>query len=207
MLRSLSYFFLQPHFIRFGRNNEIPGKRISNISPTKHAAKNGKIPVKIVPNSTPPETPLMTKTLRPTGGVMNPISNTTTIITPYQMGLKPRALITGNIMGVVRIIMATQSIKQPRITYVNRMRKRMKYRFMESALMYSASDMGSMVTPRNLEKNSAPIMIKKIIAMVFPVSSTLSIIFDRLRFPFMNPSRKAPKAPTPAASVGVNTPA
>ena len=59
-----------------------------------------------------------TNTFRPTGGVSTPISASFTETTPSQIGSKPCAAITGNMIGSVITMIAIGSMKQPRI--VNR---------------------------------------------------------------------------------------
>ena len=41
----------------------------------------------------------------PTGGVIRPISHITTTKTPNQIGSKPRCMMTGKMIGTVRMIM------------------------------------------------------------------------------------------------------
>jgi hypothetical protein len=54
----------------------------------------------------------MTYTLIPTGGVITPISVTSTIITPNQIGSKSKSITTGSRIGIVSVISANESIKQ-----------------------------------------------------------------------------------------------
>lgn len=56
-----------------------------------------------------------TKIFIPIGGVIMPISIIRTMITPYQIGLKPRAITVGNMIGIVRMSAAIISKKQPQI--------------------------------------------------------------------------------------------
>ena len=70
----------------------------------------------------------------------------------------------------------------------------------------SARLIGSHASPRKVENILAPIIIKKIIAVVLPVSRRHQTRLFILIFPFDREKIKAPKAPTPAASVGVNIP-
>ena len=57
--------------------------------------------------------PLITNTLTPTGGVMTPISPTSTMITPNQIGSNPSYITTGKKIGIVTTIMAMESMKKP----------------------------------------------------------------------------------------------
>ena len=59
------------------------------------------------------DTPAMIKMFIPTGGVTSPISHTTTMITPNQIGSKPTARITGKMMGSVRARDDRISINMP----------------------------------------------------------------------------------------------
>ena len=56
-----------------------------------------------------------TKTFSPTGDVSTPISASFTDTTPSQMGSKPCACMTGNMIGSVITMMAIGSMKQPRM--------------------------------------------------------------------------------------------
>jgi hypothetical protein len=56
----------------------------------------------------------MTNRLKPIGGVTSPISTTSTMKTPNQMGSKPAAITSGKVIGIVMRIMATLSSTQPR---------------------------------------------------------------------------------------------
>ena len=52
----------------------------------------------------------------PTGGLMRPISTTTTIRMPNQIGSTPRCTMSGKNTGTVSRIMESSSIAVPRIT-------------------------------------------------------------------------------------------
>ena len=65
---------------------------------------------------------LMTKTFMPTGGWISPSSTVMTMMTPNQIGSKPSAMITGKIIGTVRMIMAIASIRHPSTRYISMIR-------------------------------------------------------------------------------------
>ena len=65
---------------------------------------------------------------------------------------------------------------------------------------------GSLANPRKVEKMLAPMMIRNIIAVVLPDSRRHSTSFFRVILPLRQVMRNAPKAPTPAAFVGVKMP-
>ena len=60
-------------------------------------------------------TPFITKRVTPKGGVIKPVSRAISMTMPYQIGLYPKALMTGINIGKVIIIMATVSMKKPRM--------------------------------------------------------------------------------------------
>src|SRR5262249_45323322 len=60
----------------------------------------------------------MTNTIIPTGGWISPSSTVITMMTPNQIGSKPSSLITGKMIGTVRITMASASIRHPSTTYI-----------------------------------------------------------------------------------------
>ena len=57
----------------------------------------------------------MTKMLSPTGGVISPISTTTTMRMPYHTESYPSAVATGRNTGTVTKMIATASSTQPRM--------------------------------------------------------------------------------------------
>ena len=67
----------------------------------------------------------MTKMFMPTGGWIRPSSTVITMMTPNQIGSKPSALITGKMIGTVRMIMASASIRQPSTRYISMISARM----------------------------------------------------------------------------------
>ena len=80
---------------------------------------NGSTPRNIVENLTSCTTLLMTKTFMPTGGWMSPSSTVITMMTPNQIGSKPSSVITGKMIGIVRMIMASASMRQPSTRYIS----------------------------------------------------------------------------------------
>ena len=77
------------------------------------ATQNGVTPRKTVPVETSGTTPLSTKTLSPTGGVMRLISVTTTTMMPNHTGSYPRPTTSGKKIGTVRSSMDSDSNTQP----------------------------------------------------------------------------------------------
>ena len=75
--------------------------------------------MKIVVKLTSLITLFITNTFIPTGGWINPSSTVITMMTPNQIGSKPRCVMTGKIIGMVRMIMAMASIRQPSTRYIN----------------------------------------------------------------------------------------
>ena len=63
---------------------------------------NGSTPVKMVVKLTSFTTDLMTKTFMPTGGWIRPSSTVMTMMTPNQIGSKPRCMIVFVIKSVVK---------------------------------------------------------------------------------------------------------
>src|SRR5580765_2144494 len=114
-----------PVIIRVGSQVASSGKAIRMTSRTRSVATNGITPRKIVENDTSLTTLLMTKTFMPTGGWIRPSSTVITIMTPNQIGSKPRCMITGKMIGTVRMIMAMASIRQPSTRYITMIRARM----------------------------------------------------------------------------------
>lgn len=84
------------------------------------APKNGRTPLNTVARVTFLATPRTTKTLRPTGGVIIPISITMTTMTPNQIGSKPRLMMTGNTIGIVMASIERPSMNMPKTTYAKR---------------------------------------------------------------------------------------
>ena len=62
---------------------------------------------------------LITNTFMPTGGWISPSSTVITMMTPNQIGSKPSAVITGKMIGTVRMIIAMASIRQPSTRYIS----------------------------------------------------------------------------------------
>src|SRR5712672_352059 len=111
--------------MRCGSQVASNGNRIKITSRMRSVTTNGITPLKIVANDTSLTTLLITKTFIPTGGWMRPSSTVITMITPNQIGSKPRWVITGKMIGTVRMIMAIASIRQPSTRYITMMRARM----------------------------------------------------------------------------------
>lgn len=101
--------------IELGRINARLGKRHKIKIITAIPMTNGNIPLNILAMGTSLAIPAMTKTLTPTGGVICPISIIITMITPNQIGLKPKATTVGYIMGRVIMTMGIIFITIPRM--------------------------------------------------------------------------------------------
>src|SRR6266481_2407367 len=104
--------------MRCGSQVASNGNRIKITSRMRSVTTNGITPLKIVANDTSLTTLLITKTFIPTGGWMRPSSTVITMMTPNQIGPKPSSLITGKMIGTVRITMASASIRHPSTTYM-----------------------------------------------------------------------------------------
>src|SRR5262245_35259310 len=101
------------HFIRLGRKVEITGKATRIASRTQSTVMNGSTPRKMARVPTCGSRVLRTKRFMPTGGLIRPISTTTTIRTPNQIGSRPRWTITGKNTGTVSRIIDSSSIAVP----------------------------------------------------------------------------------------------
>ena len=78
-----------------GKNSTSWGNAINTATWHISAIRNGTIPRNIVDMGTSFATPLITKTLIPTGGVIIPISDTLTISIPNHIGSKPSDVAKG----------------------------------------------------------------------------------------------------------------
>src|SRR5581483_2458882 len=94
------------------------GNAIKIIRRMMSVTMNGSTPLKMVAKLTSCTTLLITNTFMPTGGWISPSSTVMTMITPNQIGSKPRWAMTGKMMGIVRMIMAMASIRQPSTRYM-----------------------------------------------------------------------------------------
>src|SRR3954447_21965052 len=104
--------------MRCGSHVASNGNMIRMTSRTRSVATNGTTPLKMVEKDTSFTTLLMTNTFIPTGGGGRTSSTVMTIITPNQIGSKPRWEITGKMIGTVRMIIAIASIRQPSTRYI-----------------------------------------------------------------------------------------
>ncbi len=75
------------HCNKFGSTVIKTGNATRMISLPISAKKKGNIPLNIVPRGRSGATPWRTNTFKPMGGVIMPISITTTLIIPHHMGL------------------------------------------------------------------------------------------------------------------------
>src|ERR1700730_4003219 len=103
---------------RDGSHNAMAGKAIRITSRMRSVAMKGNTPAKMVEKFMSWITLFITKTTIPTGGWMSPSSTVITMMTPNQIGSKPSSLITGKMIGTVRITMASASIRHPSTTYM-----------------------------------------------------------------------------------------
>src|SRR6266702_1798691 len=111
-------FTSQYAIIRVGSHVASSGNAIRITSRTRSVATNGITPLKMVENETSFTTLLMTKTFMPTGGWIRPSSTVITMMTPNQIGSNPRCVMTGKMIGTVRMIIAMASIRQPSTRYI-----------------------------------------------------------------------------------------
>src|SRR6202030_3706648 len=102
-----------------GSHSARIGNAIRITSRIKSVTMNGSTPLNIVEKLTSCTTLLMTKTFMPTGGGMSPSTTVMTMITPNQIGSKPSCMITGKMIGMVRMIMASESMRQPSTMYIS----------------------------------------------------------------------------------------
>src|SRR5688572_22005483 len=104
------------HFIRPGRYSEMTGKAMRIARRTQSAAMNGSTPWKMARVGTCGSRVLSTNRFMPTGGLIRPISTTTTMSTPNQIGSRPMATISGKKIGTVSRIIDSSSIAVPSST-------------------------------------------------------------------------------------------
>ena len=90
----------------------------------------------------------MTKMFMPTGGWIRPSSTVITMMTPNQIGSKPSAMMTGNTIGTVRMIMASASIRQPSTRYISMISARTPYLPMPSPVRNAVTFCGVCVMVR-----------------------------------------------------------
>ena len=107
--------------MRCGSQVASIGNAIRITSRTRSVATNGITPLKMVANDTSLTTLLITNTFMPTGGWIRPSSTVITMMTPNQIGSKPRWVTTGKMIGTVRMIIAIASIRQPSTRYITMM--------------------------------------------------------------------------------------
>src|SRR4030095_9835615 len=85
--------------MRLGNHNEMMGKATRMQSLTTSATMNGSTPWNTVRVGTCGNSALMTNRFIPTGGLISPISTTTTIKIPNQIGSRPRCTTSGKNTG------------------------------------------------------------------------------------------------------------
>ena len=155
---------------------------------------NGRVPLNISNAGTSFTTAARTYTVIPTGGVISPVSQASTTITPNQMGSKPRVVTIGKKIGTVRRTIARLSKKVPRIKYISIIIIITKYGETGKFLAKSAVTNGSLLAARRYPNKFAPITIMNSIAVSAETSNKALKIFSQTS-PFLNTSRtKAPKA-------------
>src|SRR5690606_18351772 len=104
------------HRMRFGRKSESAGKSRMTVMRTMSATMKGITPRKTVPVDTDGNRVFRTKRFIPTGGLMRPISTTTTIRMPNQTGSNPSCRMTGRNTGMVSSTMESSSMAVPSST-------------------------------------------------------------------------------------------
>ena len=109
-------------------------------------------------------------------------------------------------MGNVKTRMDSPSMKQPSMINAIRIRTKIKYGFNWRLLTIRVSTTGIPLIVKNWPNNVAPITIKKILTVIRTVSSNEFFNFSQFSLFVIPAIRRDPTAPTPAASVGVNTP-
>ena len=92
------------------------GKATRMARRRQSTATNGMTPRKMVRVGTCGSSVFNTKRFMPTGGLMRPISTTTTISTPNQTGSSPRWTMSGKNSGTVSRIIDSSSIAVPSTT-------------------------------------------------------------------------------------------
>src|SRR6516165_7265452 len=95
------------------------GNEIRITSRIRSVATKGSTPLKMVAKETSFTTLLITNTFMPTGGWIRPSSTVITMMTPNQIGSKPRWVTTGKMIGTVRMIIAIASIRHPSTMYMS----------------------------------------------------------------------------------------
>ena len=92
------------------------GNAVRMARRTQSMTTNGITPRKMVRVGTCGSSVFSTKRFMPTGGLMRPISTTTTIRMPNHTGSRPMCTISGKKSGTVRRIMESSSIAVPSTT-------------------------------------------------------------------------------------------
>ena len=134
--------------MREGSHKARIGNAIKITRRIKSVMINGMTPLKMVVKLTSLITLFITNTFIPTGGWIRPSSTVITMITPNQIGSKPRCVITGKMMGMVRMIIAIASIRQPSSRYISMMSASTPYFPNPSAVRNSVTFCGVCVMVR-----------------------------------------------------------
>ena len=113
---------------KLGKNSEISGMSVTNVSTKKDTAKNGRLALLTSPMET---LPILEETKRqtPTGGVVSPMIKLRTAITAKWMGSTSTAIATFNKIGNNTNKAATVSIKVPTKIKSRLMSRRTMYLF------------------------------------------------------------------------------
>src|SRR5258706_180938 len=101
------------HRMKLGSRVEMIGNATRIARRMQSAAMNGITPWKMVRVGTCGRSVLSTNRFMPTGGLIRPISTTTTIRMPNQIGSTPRETMTGKKTGTVSRIIDSSSIAVP----------------------------------------------------------------------------------------------
>ena len=169
-------------------------------------ARKGMIPLKIVSRGISGAIPLMTKTLTPTGGVMTPISPTSTTITPNQMGSKFSFNTSGKKIGISTTMRAMESMKNPPIKKMNVMTAMMANGGIGRFPTQSARRKGIMDTAIKWPNTTAPVIMHRTMQPVRNPFLPASKNFSQVSSLRIKPMTKAPPAPMAPACVGLNQP-
>ena len=164
------------------------------------------MPLNMVDSGTSGSIPWVTKQATPTGGVICPIITSNIIITPNQMGSKPRAKTVGMIMGKESKIAGMMFMIQPRIMYNITIKRKIIQRDMPRPVTKSPSTAGRWDWPRKACRKPTPTRISNSIPQILAASRRALANSCRVINLLARPMSRAPAAPMAPASTGVNKP-
>ena len=125
-----------------GKKRTISGNSINRMIHPNIATQKGKIPRKMVYMGTSLATPLKTKTLTPTGGVIRLISIVKVMMIPNQIGSNPSWITMGKTIGMANTIIESPSIKHPNTTKAPMMAEMTTWRLNPAPIIQDASEFG-----------------------------------------------------------------